>query len=52
MAVPTWISFTALEESQVNRLAFSPGCSKMARCKAPEIPRTEAYFVVRRRDEG
>jgi hypothetical protein len=28
------------------------GCSKMARCKAPEIPRTEAYWGVRRRDEG
>jgi hypothetical protein len=28
------------------------GSSKMARCKAPEIPRTEAYWSVRRRDEG
>ena len=28
------------------------GCSKMASCKAPEIPRTEAYYGVRRRDEG
>jgi hypothetical protein len=28
------------------------GSSKMARCKAPEIPRTEAYWRVRRRDEG
>src|SRR5512137_2454058 len=27
------------------------GSSKMARCKAPEIPRTEAYWSVRRRDE-
>ena len=27
------------------------GCSKMPRCKAPEIPRSEAYRV-RRNDEG
>jgi hypothetical protein len=24
-----------------------PGCSKMAGCKAPEIPSREAYFWVR-----
>ena len=24
----------------------------MSRCKAPEIPRSEAYRVVRRNDEG
>jgi hypothetical protein len=29
-----------------------PGCSKRARCKAPEILRNEAYFAVRRNDEG
>ena len=29
-----------------------PGCSKMPRCKAPEILRSEAYFNVRRNDEG
>jgi hypothetical protein len=29
-----------------------PGCSKMARCKAPEILRNEAYLAVRRNDEG
>jgi hypothetical protein len=31
---------------------INTGSSKMARCKAPEIPRTEAYRSVRRRDEG
>ncbi len=29
-----------------------PGCSKMVRCKAPEILRNEAYPAVRRNDEG
>jgi len=29
-----------------------PGCSKMARCKAPEILKSEAYLGVRRNDEG
>jgi hypothetical protein len=30
------------------------GCSKMARCKAPESPRTEAYlaYAAGTRDEG
>jgi hypothetical protein len=27
-------------------------CSKTLRYKAPEIPRTETYSPVRRRDEG
>jgi hypothetical protein len=27
------------------------GCSKTARCKAPEIPRSEAYREVRRDDQ-
>jgi hypothetical protein len=31
---------------------FSAGCSKMPRCKAPEILRNEAYLDVRRNDEG
>jgi hypothetical protein len=31
---------------------FLSGCSKMLRCKAPEILRSEAYLVVRRNDEG
>jgi hypothetical protein len=29
-----------------------PGCSKRARCKAPEILRSEAYLAVRCNDEG
>ena len=28
------------------------GCSKTLRYKAPEIPRSETYVVVRRNDEG
>jgi hypothetical protein len=32
--------------------SFSPGWSKMPRCKAPEILRSEAYFNVRCNDEG
>ncbi len=28
------------------------GCSKMPRCKAPKILRSEAYLAVRRNDEG
>ncbi len=32
--------------------SFSAGCSKMPRCKAPEILRSEAYLDVRRNDEG
>ena len=32
--------------------SFSAGCSKMARCKAPEILRNEAYSNVRRNDDG
>ncbi len=28
------------------------GCSKMPRCKASEILRSEAYLDVRRNDEG
>jgi hypothetical protein len=29
-----------------------PGCSKTLRYKAPEIPRSETYILVRRNDEG
>jgi hypothetical protein len=28
------------------------GCSKTFRYKAPETPRSEAYILVRRNDEG
>jgi hypothetical protein len=30
--------------------SMGPGCSKMARCKALEILRSEAYLDVRRND--
>jgi hypothetical protein len=32
--------------------ALIAGCSKTLRYKALEIPRSETYIVVRRRDEG
>ena len=32
--------------------SFFSDCSKMLRCKAPEILRSEAYLDVRRNDEG
>ena len=32
--------------------SFFTGCSKMPRCKAPEILKSEAYSDVRRNDEG
>ena len=35
----------------LKKLSFA-GCSKRARCKAPEILRSEAYLSVRRNDEG
>jgi hypothetical protein len=41
--------------NDTNRLlknTCSSGCSKMSRCKAPEIPKSEAYIEVRRNDEG
>ena len=31
---------------------FFAGCSKMSRCKALEIMRSEAYLGVRRNDDG
>ena len=40
---------------RTNRLlknSIFAGCSKMPRCKAPEILRNEAYSDVRRNDEG
>ncbi len=43
------------EPAEFNRALKKPflaGCSKMPRCKAPEIMRSEAYFDVRRNDEG
>ena len=38
--------------SSLLKKSFFPDCSKMARCKAPEILRSEAYLDVRRNDEG
>ncbi len=32
--------------------SFLAGCSKIPRCKAPEILRSEAYLDVRRSDKG
>ena len=37
---------------RVRKKSFSAGCSKMSRCKAPEILRNDAYLVVRCNDEG
>jgi hypothetical protein len=33
-------------QQHVEKVSFA-GCSKMARCKAPEILSCEAYFLVR-----
>ena len=37
---------------RVLKKSFFSGCSKMPRCKAPEILRSEAYLDVRRNAEG
>ena len=37
---------------QVVEKVFFTGCSKTFRCKAREIMRNEAYYTVRRNDEG
>jgi hypothetical protein len=36
---------------QVAEKNLCSGCSKTSRCKAPEIPKSEAYIEVRRNDE-
>jgi len=41
-----------LTHYQVAEKVNFSGCSKMPRCKAPEILRNEAYLDVRRNDEG
>ena len=41
-----------LDSCRVLKNSLLAGCSKMPRCKAPEIPRSEAYMEVRRNDEG
>jgi hypothetical protein len=38
-------------EKLLGKIIFS-GWSKMPRCKAPEIARSETYSDVRRNDEG
>jgi colanic acid/amylovoran biosynthesis glycosyltransferase len=38
--------------SRVLKKTLFPGCLKTSRSKAPEIPRSEKYIVVRRNDEG
>ena len=38
--------------SSLLKKSFFSDCSKMPRCKAPEILRSEAYLDVRRNDEG
>ena len=43
----SWIYF-----HRFMKKSFLSGCSKMLRCKAPEILRSEAYLLVRRSDEG
>jgi hypothetical protein len=53
MAGPHGAAILANESLFINRLlkkSSFPGCSKRARCKAPEILRSEAYFAVRRND--
>jgi len=37
--------------SMVKKIVLG-GCSKTLRYKAPEIPRSETYIIVRRNDEG
>jgi hypothetical protein len=39
-----------IDFSKVLRKSFFAGCSKMPRCEAPEILRSEAYSDVRRND--
>ena len=46
------ILFSPITISSLLKKAFSSGCSKMPRCKALEILRSEAYLGVRRNDEG
>jgi len=42
----------AMLTNRLLKKSIFPGCSKMPRCKAPEILRSEAYLSVRRNDEG
>jgi hypothetical protein len=53
--VPYLLIFLMLDtdicSSGLLKKSFFQGCSKMPRCKAPEILRSEAYLDVRRNDE-
>jgi hypothetical protein len=40
-----------LKSSRLLKNIWYAGCSKTTRCKAPEIPKSEAYSEVRRNDE-
>jgi len=44
--------FKEMQLGRLLKMLFFPGWSKMHRCKAPEILRSEAYFRVRRNNEG
>jgi hypothetical protein len=46
------LSQTISDDQQVAEKKIFSGCSKMPRCKAPEILRSEAYLEVRRNNEG
>ena len=44
--------YVSLKPNRLLKNSIFAGCSKMPRCKAPEILRNEAYLDVRRNDEG
>ena len=52
MFIEVRVSSLDQNASRLLKKSFSAGCSKMPRCKAPEILRSEAYLDVRRNDEG
>jgi hypothetical protein len=43
---------SGIEQRLKPKKSFFAGCSKMPRYEAPEILRSEAYWDVRRNDEG
>jgi hypothetical protein len=44
--------FICSKGTSLLKKSYSAGCSKMPRCKATEIQRSETYLDVRRNDEG
>ena len=50
--IPRFLRYPSCETGSLLKKLFFADCSKMPRCKAPEILRSEAYFDVRRNDEG